>query len=171
MAAKEGSDLFERFLKALHKVEDLLLAILLAAMILLACLQILLRNFMDAGIAWADPSLRILVLWLGLLGALAASRADEHISIDLLSRFLSPRATSWTRALTSLFTATVCGVVAYHSLRFVRLEFLDGMRTFGGLPNWSLEMVIPFVFAMIALRYGLQFVARMKGLMISSDLE
>jgi TRAP-type C4-dicarboxylate transport system permease small subunit len=169
MAAKEGSDPLERFLQALHKVEDLLLAILLTAMILLACLQILLRNFLDAGIAWADPSLRILVLWLGLLGALAASRADEHISIDLLSRYLTPRTTSWTRALTSLFTAAVCGVVAYHSLRFVHLEFVDGLSSFAGLPNWSLEAVIPFVFALIALRYGLQFVARMKGLMIRPE--
>ena len=53
--------------------------LLLTGMILLATTQILMRNLWDTGLAWADPSLRIAVLWVALLGALAATRDDNHI--------------------------------------------------------------------------------------------
>ena len=32
--------------------------------------------------------IRILVLWVGLVGAMVASREDDHIHIDLLERYL-----------------------------------------------------------------------------------
>ena len=54
--------------------EDSLMVILLSATILLAASQIVLRNLFDSGLIWADPTLRIMVLWLSLLGAIAATR-------------------------------------------------------------------------------------------------
>ncbi len=66
----------QRVLRIIHGFEDGLLALMVAAMIFLAGSQILLRNLFDTGFAWADPVLRLLVLWVGLLGALAASRTD-----------------------------------------------------------------------------------------------
>ena len=41
---------------------------------------------------WAETFLRVLVLWIGLAGAMAASREHRRISIDILSRFLQPQA-------------------------------------------------------------------------------
>ena len=71
----------------LHRFEDALLVILLSAMIALAGTQILLRNLLDTGFVWIDPMLRVLVLWLGLIGATVATRNDKHIQIDVLTRF------------------------------------------------------------------------------------
>ena len=65
--------------------EDTLLVLILSAMILLAAGQIILRNFLDIGFIWGDELLRMLVLWLAVAGALAASRSDKHISIDVLN--------------------------------------------------------------------------------------
>jgi TRAP-type C4-dicarboxylate transport system permease small subunit len=64
----------QRIKKWILIFEDGLMAILLSATILLAASQILLRNLFDSGIIWADPTLRIMVLWLALLGAIAATR-------------------------------------------------------------------------------------------------
>ena len=64
----------QTWVKSLHRAEDALLVILLTAMIVLACTQILLRNFFDSGIVWIDPLLRVMVLWLGLVGATVATR-------------------------------------------------------------------------------------------------
>ena len=69
--------------------------------VVLAALQIVLRYGFDSGIAWADPLLRVLVLWLGLLGALAATRDRRHITIDVLSRMLPARAKAAADAATS----------------------------------------------------------------------
>ena len=56
-------------------VEDVLIFVLLSALILLASTQIVLRNVFSLGYPWVDGLIRLLVLWLALLGAIAASRA------------------------------------------------------------------------------------------------
>ena len=112
----------EGVLGLLHRLEDGFLALILGLLVLLAPLQIFLRNFFDAGITWGDPLLRVLVLWVGMLGALAASRGRRQISIDVLSHLVAERLRSGVGVVTSLFTAAVCAVVAYHSARFVASE-------------------------------------------------
>ena len=86
----------ERLGGMLAAIEDGLLVLLLAAMIGLAGTQILLRNVLDTGLGWGDPLLRVTVMWIGLLGAMAASRDDNHITIDLVSRILKGRAAAVT---------------------------------------------------------------------------
>ena len=120
---------------------------------MLATLQIALRDLLGTGIAWVDPALRVLVLWVGLLGAVAASREGRHITIDVLSRLLPPRVDAAVHGATSLCTAAVAALVAYHGARFVRSEFGFESVAFSGIPAWALESVIPFAFAAIALRY------------------
>jgi len=143
----------ERFLGILHRIEDGLLALILTAMVLLASGHIILRNLFEIGFTWADPLLRIMVLWLGLLGALAASRDNKHIAIDALSRFLPQRARDVTLVVTALFTAIVAGVVAYYAVEFVVLDLEAGVVAFAGLPAWVFELIIPLALALIALRY------------------
>jgi TRAP-type C4-dicarboxylate transport system permease small subunit len=142
--------------RLLLRLEDGLLVVLLSGMILLASAQILLRNLWDSGLVWADPMLRVLVLWLTMLGAMAATRERYHIHIDLLSRFLSPRQRRWLRGLTDLFAALVCALLTWHSGRFVWFEFQDGGTLFGALPAWTCESVMPFGFAVMSLRFLLQ---------------
>ncbi len=155
----------ERWLGVVHRLEDGLLALLLGTIILLAATQIVLRNLFHSGFVWADPLLRLLVLWVGMLGALAASRQHKHIAIDVFSRLLPQRARVAAQAVTSLFTAIVAALVAYHAVRFVMMDFEAHVVAFAGLPAWPGELVIPFAFAMIALRYLLLFIIQAKTLM------
>lgn len=129
------------------------MALLVSAMILLAVGQIFLRNLFDYGLIWADPALRILVLWITLLGAIAASRERRHIRIDLLSRFLSDRLRAIVQSVTDLFTAGVCGLISWHAGRFVFFEWQDGNQLFGILPAWLGEIIIPIGFGVLTLRF------------------
>lgn len=142
-----------RVLAVIHRAEDLLLALLLGTIVLLAPLQIVLRNFFEAGWVWADPFLRLLVLWVALFGAMAASRQDKQIAVDVVSKFLSLRAKAIVGFLTGLFTAFVCVVVAYYSWLFVLGERAYGSIAFADVPAWLCEIVIPFAFAIIAVRH------------------
>ena len=130
-----------------------MLAVLLGAMILLAPLQIALRGVLGTGTVWVDPLLRVLVLWLGLLGAVAASRESRQITMDVLARMLTGRARAAVGAVTNVFTSAVAGLVAYHGARFVASEFHFESVAFSGIPSWGLASVIPFAFAAIALRH------------------
>jgi len=139
--------------RTLHRAEDAVLALLLGATIFLASLQILLRGVFGTGIGWIDPLVRVLVLWLGLLGALAASRTGRQITIDVVARLLPERARATVGVVTSLFTAVVSAVVAFHSARFVASELEFGSIAFSGIPAWQLASILPLAFGAIALRY------------------
>ncbi len=142
----------ERPAGRLQRIEDGVLALLLGAMIVLASLQIAMRWLLGAGLAWVDPTVRVLVLWVGLLGAVAASREGRHITVDVLSRMLPERPRAAAGAVAGLFTAAVSALVAWHAARFVVSELRYESVAFSGIPAWVLESVIPFSFAAIALR-------------------
>lgn len=138
-------------LRILVNIEDVLLAFALVVMIVLASSQILLRNIADTSLVWADPVLRNLVLWVGLLGAMVASQRGRHINIDLLQRYLGESARCVVRSSMELFTAAICGLVSWHSLRFVLDERGANTMVVSGLPTWVAESILPLAFAVMAL--------------------
>lgn len=137
----------------LHRIEDGLLILALLSMITMAVLQILLRVLFHSGVVWGDEFVRVLVLWLGLLGAVSASRNDSHIRIDLASRYLPDRLKTWAAGLMQLATAFVCGLAAWYAVRFVLIEFEFQDRAFAAVPAWICEIIIPIGFAAVSLRY------------------
>lgn len=143
-----------RGLHLLHHLEDGTLAVFLGVLILLASLQIILRNLFDTSLFWGEPILRVLVLWTGLLGAVVASREDRQISIDAVSRLLSGRAQFAVRALTNAFAAGISALIGIHATRFVATEFAYGSIGAAGLPAWISQVIVPVAFAVIALRYA-----------------
>jgi len=130
-----------------------LVAVLLS-MIGFAVLQIVLRNLFDTSLFWIDPLNRLLVLWLAILGAMVATREQEHISIDVLRHYTSGSGLVVLVRSTSLFAALVCGLMAYHSARFVYFEMLDQMTTFSDLPAWPFELIMPIGFLVMTLRFA-----------------
>ena len=147
--------LIERLERLGRLAEDSVLVLMLTAMIVLASLQILLRNGFDTGFIWADELLRIMVLWLALVGAVAASRANRQISIDVLSRLLPARPKSFVDAIVDAFTALVCGLLAWHSWRFVSEAREFGDTVLSNLPAWWFQIILPIGFGLMAWRYGL----------------
>ena len=135
------------------RFEESLLVIILLCTIIFAVTQILLRNFLHAGIPWGDSLVRILVLWLGLIGAMIASRNHRHIKIDILSRHLSPAYQIGLRRFTDVVTSTVCFIVAWYAFVFVKIEYQDGMTAFENVPVWVTEIIIPYAFFTMAIRY------------------
>lgn len=154
--------LLNRLTHITESAENGLLVLLLGAMVLLATTQILLRNLWDTGLVWADPALRVAVLWIALLGALAASRDDNHIRIDLLTRFLPVRLKAHIKLITDLFSALVCALLAWHSARFVYSEWQDGGMVFAAVPAWACELIMPIGFAIMALRFLLTGLLRQR---------
>jgi TRAP-type C4-dicarboxylate transport system permease small subunit len=145
-----------RLLRWLHRTEDALITILVLGLVGLAGAQIVLRNVFGSGISWADPLLRALVLWVGLLGALAAVREDKHIGLDVASRLLKGVALRVVRLLTYGFAAIICAMVAWYSFNLVQIEIAGGTVAFAGIPAWAVEIILPFAFGLMWLRFVLR---------------
>ena len=167
MSDKQASS-FKKINTALDKLERVLLSALLLTMIGLACLQIILRNVFHTGIADAEPLLRLMVLWVGLIGAVAASRTYKHIAIDVVTRLLSKRAKLAVATFNYLFVATVSAIVAWHAGRFVIMDYQANSPAFGAIPSWVMELILPLAFGAIALRYAISFIE--SALMLVQEL-
>lgn len=139
----------------LNWIENGILTALVLLLVALAGAQIVLRDFFDTGISWGDPLMRNLVLWTGMLGALAAVRDDKHIALDVLQRFLAPRVQRVARIVTLGFAAVVCAAMAWYCLGMVRIE-LDSAVQPGQLPAWLPEAILPVSFGLMALRFVLR---------------
>lgn len=142
----------------LRRLEDWLLALLVLALVGLAGAQIVLRIFFETGLSWADPFARTLVLWTGMLGALAAVRDERHIALDLLQKFLSPHAQRGVRFVTFGFAALICATMAWYSVSLVTIDYAEGLQASGG-SAWAAiraclaETILPAGFALMALRF------------------
>ena len=142
-----------KILQIIAKIEDGLLVFLLSTMIILAGSQIILRNIFSTGFTESDSVLKILVLWVGMLGAVVATRERRHISIDILSRYLSDMKRAYVEIVIDIFVTTVCGLLAFHSTRMMLVDYAEKTIAFSGVPTWLLESILPVAFTIIALRY------------------
>lgn len=139
----------------IERVETALIAMLVLAMVLLAGAQIVLRNLFETGLAWADPLLRAMVLWVAMLGALAAARDDKHIGLDLLTHFLHGRTRRIVRAIALLFAAALSATMAWYGIALVQLDY-GGGTPIAGIPGWVVEAILPIGFGLLALRLAIR---------------
>ncbi len=147
---------WERTDEIIDWVEQALISTLLSLMIIIAFLQIVLRNIFATGIAGADPLVRNLVLWVGFVGAAIATREGRHINIDVLPRWVPRQGKAVIGVIIQLFAAFICGLLTFAAVKFVRNEALMGGVTFLGIPAWVPQMILPVTFAIMALRFGLR---------------
>ncbi len=150
--------------KYLRLVEDGILVSILLAMILLAGFDILARTLFGGGVAWIAPLLKVMVLWVGLLGALLATRTREHIAIDIVARVAPLTLRQILLVITSLFSAVVCLIIAWYSQQFVHFSKEFGDIAFARLPAWPFQSIIPICFLLMGLRFLMQSV--IAGLLI-----
>jgi TRAP-type C4-dicarboxylate transport system permease small subunit len=143
---------------ALRAIESGILVAALAAMIGVAAWQVIARNLFDTGLLWGDGFVRVLVLWVAMVGAMIASRNDEHIRMDVLARFVSPAVQRQLKRFACADTSAVLFVFAWYSLQFVRVEYEYQTIAFGGVPGWICEAVMPVAGLVIAVRYLLHVV-------------
>jgi TRAP-type C4-dicarboxylate transport system permease small subunit len=149
--------------RAARALETWLIVAVLGALILLGAAQIVLRNFFSIGFAWSDGVARLAVLWLGLLGALAASRDGRHITMGALARWLPPTARLVAGLCADVFGAVVSGALAWVSWVFVSDAREFGDTLLGDVPAWWLQSIMPVAFALMALQFLFAAVRRWRG--------
>ena len=139
--------------KIVHTIEDSCLALLLIGLIAMSLLQIAFRNLGLSGFIWFDTATRIMVLWLALLGAMRASRLQNHIAIDLVNHYSNEAIQRILHFITSIASAIVCGTAAWFSYKFVVSEYEFPANAFLNVPTWATESIIPFSLGVISLRF------------------
>ena len=151
------------------RIERFLLTILVTGMVILAALQILLRNIWHTGLNWVEPLLGMALLWLTMFGALAAAGLGRHLAIDLVAALLPRRWAGRLARATSLFAAVVCGLLAWAAGRYVGFQREMDLTVVLGLPVWKHFLVIPVVFWLMAFRLAVRAVIPLSWLEFKTD--
>ncbi len=167
---KNVKEILDKFIKKLHLLENAVLVLALTILILLSFSQIVMRNLFSTGLFWGDAASRYLVLWVGLIGAMIATREDNHISIDIVSKFASKRLNNIIRLVTDISTAFICALLTYASIIFIRDEMTSGIKAFAGIPTWVAGIILPIAFSVIFLRYLFYFLKHLSEL-ITDDFK
>jgi TRAP-type C4-dicarboxylate transport system permease small subunit len=163
--------LLERLERIGTAAETVTLVSMLAAMMLVAVGQILMRQVFGTGLSWADEVVRLLVLWLALVGSIAACRENRHIRIDALSHVLPATAVKLIRILVDAFAAIVCGIIAVQAWRYLQVEIEYEVTVLGDIPAWIAHAVMPAAFALISYRFVIAVFSQTHELMFGEQAE
>ena len=159
----------EQYNETLGRVEKFLVVVMLSVMILLAFLQIVLRNAFSTGISWGDPLVRYLVLWVGFIGASLATKEEKHITIEVFSRWFSANIAFYLKLLSQLVSAIICGLLTFAGWTFVQNEAQMGGVALLKIPVWIPQLIIPITFALMTLRFLINFTAELSIILKSND--
>ena len=139
---------------AVNKLEESLLAFLLALMTILTFVQVVLRYGFNTGMVWSLEATTYAFAALVLIGMSYCVRTRTHIAVDLFTRRM-PRK---VRRYVALLAITVCIVYAammlYGSSTFVsRLYTLGNLARDVPAPKWLLTATMPLGFALLGYRF------------------
>lgn len=151
----------------LARAETILLVTFLGAMVVLAFMQVVLRNVFGTGLLWGDTLVRHMLLWAGFLGGALAAFEERHISIDALTKYLSPRSKHAAALLTNLFAAVVCYYLAQAAWTFLHDEMAAGGQFILSLPGWVAVVIIPIGYALIMVHFVLKVFEHASGIIVS----
>jgi len=134
------------------RLEDQLTGLALLAIVFLPLIEVVARALVGAGIPGSIDYVRHLTLWVAFLGATIAARQDRHLALGFAD-FLRG---SWRNAAS--ITAGSVGTAVSLVLAVASAEMVWGERlaitTLGGVvPQWAAQVIMPFGFALIGLRF------------------
>lgn len=167
----------KKFLDSLDRAgrlaENTALVVLLGTMIGVSVFQIINRQLLNGSfsLAWADELVKIIVLWLAMVGSIAAARENKHIRIDLITHVLSGPVVAWAKVIVDVFATAVCAVIGWHAYRLVREEMSWGDTIFTDVPLWLLHTIVPLAFLLISYQFLVRTAKLLHSIFVPTDEE
>ncbi|MDR3161245.1 MAG: TRAP transporter large permease subunit [Spirochaetaceae bacterium] len=136
----------------LYSVENGLCVLSLILLTLLPIAEAAARIFFNTGIRGSSLFMIHLLLWVGMLSGMAATRNEEHLAIALVQYFSGEGIKRRLRAFTNLLSAFVVTIIAWTAPAFIRIG-LSG-RMIGFIPDRFFALIIPLGYGVIACRFA-----------------
>jgi len=141
-------------MKFLKRLDEWLIALLLAAMTFLTFTQVILRYVFNSGFTWSLQLASVMFAGMIFIGISYGVRVGAHIGVDAVVKMLPPK----PRRITSIVAVLLCllyaGLVIYGSMIYVMKMKSAGIEM-DDLPIqiWIARAILPIGFALLALRF------------------
>ena len=136
----------------LRWLEDCLLCVALAALVVLPLLEIVLRATLQTGVSGSSSFVQHLTLVIGMLGGAVAARENRLLGLSTGSAFLKGRLKSGAALFSGAVAATISLFLGVASYQFVLTEREAGSILAYNLPVWLIQCVMPLGFGLVAVR-------------------
>jgi TRAP-type C4-dicarboxylate transport system permease small subunit len=140
-------------------------ALILLAMVALVTADVVLRNSVSGGIAWANEVSEYALYVMTLLTAPWLLRRGQHVRLDLVLTFVPPRLAWLMEAVGDLLGFAVSVVLVRYGLAMTIDSWRLGAITIKNLvfPEWWLLGLLPAAFALLAIEFVFRFDRLLKG--------
>jgi len=139
---------------SINRLEEGVLATLLALMTILTFVQVVLRYVFNSGLVWSLEATTYLFAALVLFGMSYGVRTQTHIAVDLVTRRLPRRVEKIVNLAAILACLVYALLMLYGSAVFVdRLMILGNHARDIPLPKWLLTVTMPLGFTLLAFRF------------------
>lgn len=137
-----------------NRIEEGVLAALLAFMTIITFVQVVLRYVFNTGLVWSLEATTYAFAALVLFGVSYCVRSKAHIAVDLFINKLPPRTMHAVSILAIALCLLYAALMLYGSSVFVERLFVLGNHARDiPLPKWLLTASMPVGFALLAFRF------------------
>jgi C4-dicarboxylate transporter DctQ subunit len=139
----------------IEKLEEWLLALLLATMVSITFMQVVARYIFNYSFVWALEITTVLFAWLIFIGMSYGVRMGSHIGVDVLVKSLGPRASRTVAMIATVLCVVYALIVMVGGTQYV-MKMYDVGILMQDVPveQWIPRLVLPIGFALLALRFG-----------------
>lgn len=135
----------------LHRIEDGIGLLLISGMVFFPMLEMGLRRF-DASLPGALRIVQVLTLWVGLSGALLATREDQHLALTAGTSLLRGKAATVVKVVATFVAVAVTLGLAFGAYTTVWAERMSTEQVAFGVPAWIPKLALPLGYGLMALR-------------------
>lgn len=113
-----------------------------------------LQFFVPKDMSWGAIYVQNCTLWIGFLGAVLAAAGGKHLGLSTTNFMERGKLRDVCEAFTATVMTVVSLVLAYASARMVAVDRNSGDLDLmpGGIPKWTVEVIMPIGFAALAAR-------------------
>jgi len=141
-------------MKHLKRLDEWLIAILLAAMTLLTFSQVVMRYVFNSGFTWAVEMTTVLFAGMIFIGISYGVRVGAHIGVDALVKLLPNKLRRAVSILAVLLCLVYAGMVIYGSMQYVLKMKEAGIELEDmAIPMWIVRAILPLGFVLLVLRF------------------
>jgi C4-dicarboxylate transporter DctQ subunit len=148
----------------IERLEEGLIAFLLAAMTVVTFVQVIARYVFNFSFTWALELTTILFAWMIFIGIPYGVRVGSHIGVDALVKSLGPKAARAVGAVAAALGVAYAALLLVASWNYVaKLYEVDIMLDDLPLAQWIPRTVLVLCFGLLLARFGQVFFRIVTG--------
>lgn len=154
-------DLLKKFL---NNIEEILCAICLSVMTIIAFINVVSRFLLSASLSFTDEITTYLFVLLSLMGSAVAAKRGAHLGLTVLTDLVSPSVRKILKIIGYVFAILFSSSVLYYGIFMVQSQMERGQVTANmQFPEWIFGSFVPIGAFFLTIRFIQVLITEIKS--------